>query len=65
MRTIDVEVKIHHETEKAYLVSSLTTGTKDWIPKELNGEQFEVDEGQRGFALITMPEWFAAEKGLI
>jgi hypothetical protein len=63
-RVIDVEVKIHHETDKAYLVST-TTVEKVWLPKKINGEEYPVDERLRGFAVITVPEWWATEKELI
>lgn len=61
---VDVEIKIHHETDKAYLVST-TTVEKEWIPKRINGEEYPIDEGERGWAVITVPEWWAAEKGLV
>lgn len=65
-RMADIECRIHHETDKALLIS--LDGNKDnaiWIPKGLNGEEFVVDEGEKGYAVITMPEWFATEKGLV
>lgn len=65
MRTVDVEVKIHHETERAYHVSTTASVEKVWIPKRINGDEYEVDEGERGWAIITVPEWWAVEKGLI
>lgn len=64
MSTVDIEVKIHHETEKAYLVST-TTVEKVWIPKNINGEEYPVDEGEKGWAIITVPIWFAMDKELI
>lgn len=64
MADIDVEVKIHHETEKAYLVST-TSVMKMWIPKYINGDLYPVDEGEKGWAIITVPEWFAIDKELI
>lgn len=66
MRTCDVEVKIHHETEAAYLVTTTSSkGKKIWIPKRINGEEYEVDEGSGGWAVITVPEYWATEKELV
>ena len=64
--TGDVEVKIHYETEKAWFIS--TDGVKAnavWIPKFLNGEELLMDEGSKGYAILTAPEWFLAEKELV
>lgn len=66
LRTCDVEVRIHYETDDAYLVS--TDGVKDnakWVPKRIKGEEYEVDEGKGGWAIITVPEWWATEKELV
>ncbi len=59
---IDIEVAIHHQTEKAVLVS--LDGEKDnavWLPLS----QIEIDKKQRSIAIVTMPERLATEKGLI
>lgn len=56
---IDCAVQLHHETEKAWLVSD--TGERDkavWIPKS----QAEFDEAD---GTLTLPEWLAKDKGLI
>lgn len=54
---IDITVQIHHETERAWLVSD--GGEKVWIPKS----QAEIaPEGK--VWVLTMPEWLAVEKGL-
>lgn len=65
-RMVDVEIKIHHETEDAYLVST-TTVEKTWIPKRIrkDEEPYEVDEIEGGYALITVPEWWAVDKELV
>lgn len=63
-RMVDVEIKIHAETEKAYNVST-TVVERKWIPKKINGQEYEVDEGARGFAIITVPEWWATEHELV
>ena len=65
-QTCDVEVRIHYETDDAFLVS--TDGEKEnakWVPKRINGEEYTVDEGEKGWAVLTVPEWWAAEKELI
>lgn len=59
---IDVDVDVHHETEKAF---GIWTGKRNgfggreltWLPK-----QFVEDNGNGSF---TMPEWLAVDKGLI
>ena len=54
---IDCAVQLHHETEKAWLVSD--DGERDhavWIPKS----QAELADG-----VLTLPEWLATDKGLI
>lgn len=54
---IDCAVHLHHETERAMLVSD--TGDKRdavWIPKS----QAELADG-----VLTIPEWLAIEKDLI
>lgn len=58
---IDVSVKLHHETEKAWLVSD--DGDKDnavWVPKS----QAEI-EPKNGVFILTLPEWLATDKGLL
>lgn len=58
---IDVAVQLHHETARAWLVSD--DGEKDnavWIPKS----QAELEPDGKVHKL-TLPEWLAAEKGLI
>ena len=59
----EVTLQIHHETEKAYLVS--VSGDKDeavWLPKSLceRGERVGV-----GIYEFDMPEWIALDKGFI
>lgn len=56
---VDVEVKLHHQTERAILVSD--DGDKAnavWLPLS----QIEWDEAD---GIVTMPEWLATEKGFI
>lgn len=64
-RMVDVEVKIHHETDKAFLITNTVATEKTWISKLINGEEYEVDEGEKGWAVITVPEWWATEKGIV
>lgn len=59
---IDVTCQLHHETERAILVSD--DGNRDaavWIPLS----QCEVLRLRRGAVRVTLPEWLALEKGLI
>ena len=42
---IEIEVMLEHETPKAYLVKSITTGKKSWVPKsvvELDGHLMQI-----------------------
>lgn len=58
---VDVDVKIHHRTDHAYLVS--TTGEKKdavWVPKSL----VEIEPTGSGHKL-TLPEWLAIDKELV
>lgn len=58
---IDLTVHLHHETDRAYLVSD-TADPKDavWVPKS----QAEIaPDGDT--QCLTIPEWLALEKGLI
>ena len=58
---IDVEMKIHHTTERSILAS--TDGERDnavWLPLA----HIEVANKERGVAEVTMPEWLAVERGL-
>jgi hypothetical protein len=53
---------VHHVTERAVLVSD--TGDNEdavWLPLS----QIEIEPLSKGTAEITMPEWLAADKGLI
>lgn len=60
----DVEVRLHHETEKAVLVSD--TGIKAdavWLPKS----QIEICPSVviEGEYTVTLPDWLAEDKGLV
>lgn len=60
---VGVILHIHHETDKAILVSE--NGNKKnavWLPKS----QVEIDRiGNSTEAEIQLPEWLAEEKGLL
>lgn len=58
---VDLEVYVHFETEKAYLVSD--TGDRDdakWIAKS----QCELVYSKKPYACLTIEDWLATEKGL-
>lgn len=58
---IDVAVKLHHESEKAWLVSDDGDRAKAiWIPKS----QAEL-EPKGAVHILTLPEWLATDKGLV
>jgi len=59
---IDVTLQLHHETERAILVSD--TGEPDeavWLAKS----QIEFETKPRGIVEVTMPEWLAIERRLL
>ncbi len=59
---VDVTVHVHHQTDKAILVSD--DGERDgavWLPLS----QVEVEMTKPPIAEVTMPEWLAKDKGLI
>lgn len=58
---IDLELHLHHETDRAVLVSD--TGDKAdavWLPKS----QVEIAEWG-AHHMVTLPEWLAEERGLV
>jgi hypothetical protein len=59
---VDVEVQIHHRTERAVLVSD--DGDREnavWLALAL----VEIEMKQGDLAEVTMPEWLAKERGFI
>lgn len=57
---IDLTLQLHHRTERAILVSD--DGVREtavWLPLA----QVEVEPGQRGTVIVTMPEWLAIDRG--
>lgn len=59
---VDLTVEMHAETDRAILVSD--DGDKNnavWLPKS----QIEIDERKGKTLEIQVPEWLAADKGLI
>lgn len=60
--TVELELYLHSETERAVLVSEDgDAGNSVWLPKS----QIEVDHDEDGFVLVTIPEWLARKKDLI
>ena len=58
----DVEVTLHHETEKAWFVSD--SGERQaavWVPK--SQAELHAEENGKSWTL-TAPVWLLAEKGL-
>lgn len=59
---IDIKMKVHAETKKAILVSDDEDRDKAiWLPLS----QIEIERLQKGFIMVTLPEWLAIEKGLV
>lgn len=60
---IDLAVEIRHTTAKAYLVHD---GHRDvWLPKSMVEVEWAKGEGDRGSAIVTLPEWLAQKTELI
>lgn len=57
---VDLELRIHRETDRAILVSDGGEIAKAvWLPKS----QIEIVPNRSGTYTVTMPEWLAEEKG--
>ncbi len=59
---VDLALVLHHETEKAILVSD--DGNREaakWLPKS----QVEIEPQPGGTVIVTLPERVAIEKGLV
>jgi hypothetical protein len=69
----DLTLALHHETDKAVLVSETGDEKKAvWIPKsqcevERTGKVSTGTVGSRKYpiVIVTMPEWQAIDKGLV
>lgn len=62
---IDVTLQVHHETDKAFLVSDDGDRTKAvWVAKSQceRGDRAPIGKGIYEF---SMPEWLATEKGFV
>jgi hypothetical protein len=60
---LDITVQLHHETDRAILVSD--DGGPDkavWLAK--SQIEFTPVRGQSGVIEVTLPEWLATERGL-
>ena len=59
---VDLEVHVHHSTDKAILVSLDGDSRKTkWLPMS----QIEYVYKGKARAEVTLPEWLAVEKGLV
>lgn len=59
---IEIEVRVKHETDKAWMVESIDTGRSSWVPKSVG----ELDMCRpTPIKSLQLPEWMAEEKGLI
>jgi hypothetical protein len=58
---VDLELRIHRETDLAILASDSGDIAKAvWLPKS----QIEIEPNRSGTYTITMPAWLAQEKEL-
>lgn len=61
---IDITVQLHHETERAILVSDGGDPDKAvWLAK--SQIEFSPIKDQSGVIEVTLPEWLATERGLV
>lgn len=59
---IDITIQRLHETERAVLVTDSVLGKGVWLAKSM----IEIEPSATGgLFTVTLPEWFALEKGLI
>lgn len=62
---VDIDVHLHHQTEKAVLISDDGDRKRAvWVPKEHCELEHKRGSGPN-IHVATMPEWQALEKGLI
>jgi len=60
---IDIDVEVVHRTEKAVLVHTGERADAVWLP--LSQIEIDPDHTVAGYAVVTVPEPLALEKGLI
>ena len=59
---VEMTLKVHADTEKAVLVSDDGEAEKAvWLPKS----QIEIYPLKDGNIMVVLPQWLAADKGLI
>jgi hypothetical protein len=59
---LDILMTLHHSTDRAVLASDDGDRARAvWLPLA----QIEVETRPDGYALVTLPEWLAIEKGLV
>lgn len=59
---IDLTMHLHHETDKAVLVSDDGDRTKAvWLPKAA----VEIERTSKAIVVVTIPERLAIERGLV
>lgn len=62
MKLTDVDVQFIFQTEAAYLVQSVDTGVKEWVPKSLCELDLKKDSDM---GVLTLEEGLAINKRLI
>lgn len=66
----EVVLFVHHETDKAYLVTDEANGKRRelavWLPKSQceRGVEVAMERGYPPAFLFLMPQWLADKKGL-
>jgi len=60
--TYGLQAEVHHESEKAWLVTSPVGGPEVWLPKS---QVEHHGEDAIGRAIFILPTWLARKKGFI
>jgi len=58
----DLELQLHHETDRAILVSDDGDAANGvWLAKSI----IEFEKKDKGIVIVTLPEWLGIERGLL
>lgn len=59
---IQLEVKVEHSTEKAWLIIDTMSEKQAWLPKSIGKIIRDVDED--GNSLVEAPQWWCKKNGI-
>ena len=60
-KSMEITLILHHETEKAYIVSETENSPKHWIPKS----QCKYEDIKHDKITLEIPEWLMERCGFI